>query len=344
MFPALEGKQVNLDVDARRGPQAPVLSTPPLRPGLVRRTTTIDLCLPPRGRDPLAVKLVGRDLVVLDDGSRLEEHQSITLALDAETKRILAVESSPERALDELRGASVGPGFRRKIVPVLQSEPAATLLYSLLDQLPGMVFLSGYTAMLDDPPVGDSPETRARFASRVDTCSGYTATGTIGLSVAAFGRSPVPRGPEAPPLAVPLDGSWHHLSPLPPLSLRRARRIDVSSVHGGFVDVDAMFRDINVTRDSRSSVLHEYELKATIDARSGAVASVDARPRVLPWQECPAAMGSAARIVGVPVAHLRQWVGENLGGATTCTHLNEALRVLEDIGYLLEVGRRSTLH
>jgi len=115
-------------------------------------------------------------------------------------------------------------------------------------------------------------------------------------------------------------------------------------VHGGFVDVDAMFRDINVTRDSRSSVLHEYELKATIDARSGAVASVDARPRVLPWQECPAAMGSAARIVGVPVAHLRQWVGENLGGATTCTHLNEALRVLEDIGYLLEVGRRSTLH
>jgi hypothetical protein len=109
---------LNFNVDARRGPQAPVLSTPELTPGLVRRTSTTDLRLPRREGEPLGVQLVGRDLVVMDDGSLLEEHQSVSLAVDADTKRIDAVASSPPKLLDDLLGTTVGPGFRQKIRPL----------------------------------------------------------------------------------------------------------------------------------------------------------------------------------------------------------------------------------
>jgi hypothetical protein len=56
---------------------------------------------------------------------------------------------------------------------------------------------------------------------------------------------------------------------------------------------------------------------------------------VLPWDECPGAAGSAARLVGQPVGALRRIVGDELRGTSTCTHLNDLLRSLADVPHLV---------
>ena len=69
------------------------------------------------------------------------------------------------------------------------------------------------------------------------------------------------------------------------------------------------------------------------------VTSIEAEALVLPWQECPRALASAQRIVGWPVVELRAAVREELVGTSTCTHLNDTLRVLADLSALAPVLR-----
>jgi hypothetical protein len=47
---------------------------------------------------------------------------------------------------------------------------------------------------------------------------------------------------------------------------------------------------------------------------------------------------SAGRLAGSPVAGLRQHVRDRFLGTSTCTHLNDTLRSLEDIPALLELA------
>jgi hypothetical protein len=55
---------------------------------------------------------------------------------------------------------------------------------------------------------------------------------------------------------------------------------------------------------------------------------------VLPYIECPDAAASAGRLTGMSVAELRRRVRQELTGISTCTHLNDLLRSLADIGAL----------
>ena len=64
-------------------------------------------------------------------------------------------------------------------------------------------------------------------------------------------------------------------------------------------------------------------------------ASVTATVRVLPWQECPAAIGSAVRVKGMMLSELRNRVRAEFVGTSTCTHLNDLLRSLEDVRGML---------
>ncbi|SHN17833.1 DUF2889 domain-containing protein [Cryptosporangium aurantiacum] len=96
-----------------------------------------------------------------------------------------------------------------------------------------------------------------------------------------------------------------------------------------------MFRDTYADPDGLETVLHEYELSATLDAATLTVQQIEAVPRVLPAPECPWAAASASRLVGVPVIELRQRVGRELRGTATCTHLNDLLRSLAGIPALL---------
>jgi hypothetical protein len=118
--------------------------------------------------------------------------------------------------------------------------------------------------------------------------------------------------------------------------MRRARRIDVRP--GDPATVDAFFRDSYVLPDDTETIIHEYTLTAVIDTSAGTVTSCEARPRVLPWTECPVAAASAGRLAGLPLAGLRRHVRETFTGTPTCTHLNDMLRALQDVPALLALA------
>ncbi|MGF7234353.1 MAG: DUF2889 domain-containing protein, partial [Frankia sp.] len=102
-----------------------------------------------------------------------------------------------------------------------------------------------------------------------------------------------------------------------------------------FVAVDAFFRDSHVDGGGLETVVHEYSVAATIDPATMRFTDCQATIGVLPWQECPGAVGSARRLVGTPVEGLRTSIRESFVGTSTCTHLNDTLRALEDVGDLV---------
>jgi hypothetical protein len=162
--------------------------------------------------------------------------------------------------------------------------------------------------------------------------------GTIMNDVDATGRPPVVTGPSAPPLATGDHLGWHETGRLPPHAMRRNRRMDVTP--GPLASIDVLYRDSHVDEDGTETIVHEYTVSATVDTADGVLASCAATPRVLPWVECPAAALSAGRLAGQPVSGLRGHVRDTFLGTSTCTHLNDTLRSLEDIPALLTLADR----
>ena len=129
---------------------------------------------------------------------------------------------------------------------------------------------------------------------------------------------------------------WHDLAALPPVSLRRARRIDVwRDPVDGTVMIDAAFQDSSGHPDHERVAIHEYLLHARVDPDTLLVTVVEADPRILPFTSCPNAVGTATRVVGTPVAELRTTVLDRLAKTDGCTHLNDALRALAEVPVLL---------
>ena len=156
--------------------------------------------------------------------------------------------------------------------------------------------------------------------------------------VDATGRPPLVTGPPAPPLATGDHLGWHETGRLPPHAMRRSRRMDVTP--GPLASIDVLYRDSHVDEDGTETIVHEYTVSATVDTARGVLVSCAATPRVLPWVECPAAALSASRLAGLPVSGLRRHVRDTFLGTSTCTHLNDTLRSLEDIPALLELAGR----
>ncbi|MEO7428607.1 MAG: DUF2889 domain-containing protein, partial [Acidimicrobiales bacterium] len=161
-------------------------------------------------------------------------------------------------------------------------------------------------------------------AGMADLCAGWAGEGTMLDTLERTGIFPIPLGPPAPDL-LPSDDplAWHELEPMLPRSVRRRRRLDL--VAGNPIAMDVHFRDSHLGADGVEDVLHEYTLAVELDPALTVLRS-EATVRVLPWPECPGAVGSAGRIVGQPVAALRQLVASDFKGTSTCTHLNDVLR------------------
>ena len=322
------------------GPHDPLEPASPRRPGSVRRTSTIDTFRPHGFEAEADVIGRARDLLTTAVGeARVLGTAELTARLEARSHDLLEISTSPTApALQELLGAIVGPGFRAKVDGVVpERRDRGDLLYLLLDALPGATLVAGY-AMLHAGMV-PKPSDDEYLVARSDLCAGWAADGAMMTLIREHGRSPAPMGCDAPPVTRTDDpDAWHEFPDLAPNAMRRLRRLDVMppAAKGAPATVDVFFRDSHVDGDGRETIVHEYSVTAAVDVATRTVLEIDAHADVLPWQECPQAIGSAARLVGHTLAGLRPYVRAEFIGTTTCTHLNDVLRGLTDVDHMLD--------
>jgi hypothetical protein len=310
-------------------PVSPATSTPDRMPGWVRRTTALDSHWPDGFDGHLVVEGTGRDARTTRDGELVVFDATTWRAVidEADGMRLVSFESATHQdRLRPLVGRPLGGGFRAAMREVLDDDRGSAL-HQMLDDLPAAVMVSHYARR----DVG-RPRATQRL-DRVDWCAGWRADGTIMLGLRE-GRPPHPAGPPAPPIVSSHDpAGWHEMPSMRANSTRRRRRIDVGPRDP--VLVDAFFRDSHMNAQSSETVIHEYAMDAVMAGRSGRVTDVRAVPAVLPFAECPTAIGSAQRVVGLRLGEVRDTLRPALRGPSTCTHLSDVLATLDDVPYLV---------
>ncbi|MDT5010305.1 MAG: hypothetical protein QOH57_1922 [Mycobacterium sp.] len=325
------------------GPQYPVPSWPPREPGSLRRTSTIDTHAADSGE--VDVDLRARDVRTAPAGA-VEVGAECELRSHLSNRVIQRISATPDdRRLDRLSACLVGPGFRNVVADVLADEAGrATLLHLLLDDWPGASLVSGYAAQHAlitrgaELPVGDGVADRM-----TGICSGFAPTSSVVSFVSRNNLMPNAPGPAAPDLIRSDPDGIHPVDPLPPHSMRRLRRLDLHPRRGESVDFDAHFRDSHVDGASVETVVHEYTVNGTVELAGRTITELTAAVHVLPWQECPGALGSAARVRGMALAELRPRIRTEFVGTSTCTHLNDTLRSLGDLDALIDLQDRDDL-
>jgi hypothetical protein len=321
------------------GPHDPLLETTPRRLRSIRRTTSIDSS---RRADGAAtdVDARARDLWTGPAGiARTLGEQRLSAVLDQRTAAILEVEAEPGRpGLDGLLGCPVGPGFRQATLDRLDDLVPGSLLAHLLDDWTGAALVSGYAMQREwteregPAPPRVPPE---RFAQMSDICAGWAASGSIMVTLGRTGTVPTPLGPFIPSVEVgPDDLAWHAMPTLGTGSTRRRRRIDLWVVDDATLGFETHFRDSYAEDPDTQSAVHEYVVTGTVGRCDLVISSIYPQVRVLPWKECPSALASADRLVGTAVSALRPLVRREFKGTSTCTHLNDTLRSLQDIATL----------
>lgn len=322
------------------GPHGPAVGTPARRPASVRRTTTHDSERRDGPQGPVTVTALGRDLYTgEDDSATVLGAVRLSAVAGFPGYALAGVSADPaDGRLAALDGARASSGFRRRVEQALPGErDAGTLLHQLLDDLPTALLVSGYAvlagAVLSPAAAGLAPRTGP--LQKADMCSGWV-TGGVMVAGLERGVPPYSSGPPAPALASADPLGWHAFPAARPSMTRRHRRLDVwATAHGHAAE--SFFRDSYVRPDGTETVIHEYTVRAQLATRGGDAffTSCEAEFGALPWPECPGALASAGRLAGTPVAGLRSRVREQFYGVGTCTHLNDTLRALADVGALI---------
>jgi len=305
------------------GPQRPVHTWPPLVPGAVRRTSTIDTHIAGTGKSD--VDLRARD-ASLDDVLG-EVHVRAHL-----TDRVI---DDIDSGLEQLVGTRVGPGFRSTVGRLFPEEAErAGLLHLLLDDWVGAALVSGYAVQHAAINLGIEEKIGPGVADHMaGICAGFAADASLVPYARRNGTIPSVHGPLAPPL---VDLEMHAVEPLRAHGMRRFRRLDLSPDDG----FSAHFRDSHVDGEGVETIVHEYTVVGALDTSTRRITSVDATVQVLPWQECPGAIGSAARVTGMSLSDMRARIRTEFVGTSTCTHLNDTLRALADLDALLDLRAR----
>lgn len=293
------------------------------------------VCARDTGLDgPVTATATGRDLLTGADGTtQVLDQTRISAVVDFPDGTIRRIEAEPAADwLGELVGSSAVTGFRRRVQQVLPEGGAgSSICQQLLDDLPITLLLSARVLRVAGIGLGAPGRTPP-----IDLCAGWGAGGVAVTGYDPVFGPPLARGPLAPDLAHGDDPlAWHGTEAPPPGSTTRRRRIDVWA-NGSEGHVDSMFRDSYVDDDGVETVVHEYGLSACVELETGALTACEAVPGPLPYPECPGAAASTRTLVGTRVHALRGLVPSALTGASTCTHLNDALRALDGVGALLE--------
>lgn len=326
-----------------------------MRVGWARRTTTIDVhrddlygagTIDARARDayrPMPTAAASDSRIRALDHAHLRgdvaaDNTITALSIDSGTR------PPPAGELAALIGARTNAGFRRQIATTQRAAAPGTLWHVLVDDFVGAVLVSGVAPQHLEAKAGGGPieESAREFADLMkltmsDLCSGWASDASMLRVFDDEQRLPVACGPAAPALFDRSDEDVHQVAPLGPNDVRRFRRIDVAVLpEGGLRRFDAHFRDSHVDDLGTERCVHEYSLNGALDAATNTIAEIEATAHVLPWTECPGALVSPQRIVGVNLDSIRDTVRSDFRGVSTCTHLNDTIRSLADLNHIIE--------
>ena len=312
-------------------PRGSAASAPPRRPGSVRRTATLDFTWPDGLAGNTVLDARARDLGTADDGTVTVLAEAAVRMVTDQGRIITEIGSAPELpGLADLAGESAMSGFRRRLAGTgAVSTLVGTPLYQLLDDVPGATLVSG-AAWQRWYDLDAYLELKADVSRRLmtDVCTGYQQ-GSSALEPDGTLRWRQDRQPAVDIDAVDDDLAWHAHPHPEGVTMRRARRIDVWA-DGPVLRLDAFFQDSSTLPEGGRQSIHEYTLTAAADRETGTVLAITPVARVLPYDECPLAVGHVAALHGLPLAELRGAVLTRLRGPLGCTHLNDMLRALAD--------------
>ena len=106
-----------------------------------------------------------------------------------------------------------------------------------------------------------------------------------------------------------------------PGTVRREISVEVTIVDGRFV-FDGVLRDRWFDEDGNTEEIHGYEVRVEAVPPDLEIVAVTARPRFLPFPECPLAAPVAQQLVGLKlIRRFRASATAILGGIEGCTHL-----------------------
>lgn len=307
---------------------------PARRVNSVRRTLSLDGRFPTGRGGELLIDARGRDFLTpqsLADAVSLNEDR--LLARISAERIIQAVDAEPAiDGLNNLIGRSSLRGLRAAISAVPDIDSLAKRpMRVLLDDLVGMSIIAD-AVWLHWPSNGHLPGPPPRDQQPpVGTCVGFRAGSSAHQALYA---------PEEAVYVPHLDmgndpSAFHPVLPDDGPGLRRIRRIDVWT--GRDIHIDAMFQDSVFLPDGRRAGVHEYALRALVDAKTLRLSAIAATPVLLPHRECFDAPTSVHALIGTPLAELRETVLMQLRGVAGCTHLNDAARALSEAAGLIEM-------
>lgn len=313
---------------------------PPRPAGSIRRTASLDVSWPEGVTGKRLLHGRARDLLTQADGeTTVLAEATMEAALDPE-RRILSISADPAPPrLQDLVGER-GGGHLRAVLGEAMPEliERAAPLYLLLDDISGVSLISIWAWSLWHPEwleaIRGTDASAERIARQTDICWGLQR-GNSGLDPDRLEQAGAADGGTLRNPADPIG--WHDFPELTGVTMRRARRIDVwSDAEAGLIRIDSAFQDSAPRPDGTRAALHEYRLEATVDPVTHDLLSLEPEARVLPFGECPGAVGNARALAGTPLPQIRASVLAALRGPQGCTHLNDALRALADVPRLVE--------
>ena len=277
------------------GPQRPVHAWPPLVAGAVRRTSTIDTH--PAGTGESEVDLRARD-VVARDPDMADVLGEVCVRAHLTDRVVDDIASHPhDTRLVQLLGSRVGPGFRATVNKLLPDEAErASLLHLLLDDWVGAALVSGYALQHVAITLGIEEKLPPGTADNMaGICAGFASDASLVPYARRNGTIPSVHGPVAPrssrPGCTPRTAArpWHASVPTARPGTGRCR-VRLSSAPTSVTPT------LTATASRRSCTSTPSSARWTLSTRT--IESVRANVQVLPWQECPGAIGSAARVRG----------------------------------------------
>ncbi len=305
-----------------------------LRPGMVRRTTSIDMHWPEGRGGAARFDARSRDAFVAADGAlRIMDAHAITGQASL-ARQISGVDAGPDvrigPALEGLRAGGQVRARLRELFPHDADRQGG--LYLLLDDLAGATLVGnwgwfawdGYSEALGNIIRG--ADISGWNGSMRGVCMGLRE-GSSALDAKGFPKMEEQYSATVAPLVHPDDVlGWHDLPAFPEAAMRRARWIDVWR-DGPVLHVATGFQDSGARPDGQRQAIHEYRARLVLEA-DFRIAAIDVTPHLLPHGDCPAAILNVTRVKGERLDNLREIVPQRLAGEDGCTHLNDVLRAL----------------